>query len=192
MTSVSVGFIAFGFASFVSGCFRTTTALFGPLLFLPGFGSRWGFHNGQRSAAFDADFEFGGNVGVQAEFDFVFAKNPNGVFEVNLPFVEADVELRLKLIGNHSRGDRAEHFAVLASLDGDNANEFGETLGELGHRVELVRFALGAALLEHFKAAFVRSRDRDRKTLRKEVVAGVTSRDLDLVRLAAEANDVVR
>jgi len=135
--------------------------------------------------------ELRGNIGVQTEFDFVFAQNPNRVFEVNLPFVEADVELGLKLIGNHSRGYRAEHFAILASLDGDDANEFREALGELGHGRELVRFALGATLLEHVKPALIRSRDRDRKPLRKEVVAGVTSRDLDLVGFAAQTDDIV-
>lgn len=113
------------------------------------------------------------------------------MFEMHLALVEADVELGLQLIGNQSRGNGAEHFAVLASLDGDDANEFGEALGELGHGVEVMGFAFGTALLEDFKPAFIRSRERDCKPLRKEVIAGVTSRDLDLVGLAAQTDDIV-
>jgi hypothetical protein len=128
---------------------------------------------------------------MKTKFDIVFAKSPNRMFEMNLALVEADIELGLELVGNHAGRDGAEHFAVLASLDGDDADKFGEALGELGHGVELVRFAFGAALLEDFKPAFVGARQRNCQALREEIVAGVTSRDLDLVGLAAQADDVV-
>ena len=192
MGSVTVAFFAFSFAGFVSGGFRTTTALFSSLLVFPGFGRRWRFDNGQRSAAFNANFEFGDDVGVKSKFDIVFAKHANGVFEMDLALVEADVELGLELVRDHAGCDGAEHFAVLTRLDGDDANEFGEALGELGHGVEVMGFAFGAALLEYFKTAFIRARQRNCEALRKEKVSGVTSGDLNLVGLAAEADDVVR
>src|SRR5262245_37053637 len=110
---------------------------------------------------------------------------------MDLPLIEAHVELGLELIGDHARCDSAEHFAVLASLDGDDANEFGKALGELGHGVELMGFAFSTALLKHLKSAFVRAGQGNCETLRIEKIAGVTSRDFDLVRLAAEADDVV-
>ena len=65
---------------------------------------------------------------------------------MDFPLVERDVELVLQFVGNHAGGDRAEHLAVLARLDLDDADEFGNALGEFGHGVELVRLALGAAL----------------------------------------------
>jgi hypothetical protein len=185
-------FTTFDFASFFSSSFRTTAAFFGPLpLFFLRLGCGSSFGGWKGSAAFDADFEFGDDVGMEAEFDFVFAKDTNGVFEMNLAFVEADVELGFELIGDHAGSDSAEHFAVLASFDGDDANEFGKALGELGHGVELVSFALGAALLEDFQAAFICAGERDCEALRKKIVAGVTGRDADVVGLAAEADDVM-
>jgi hypothetical protein len=191
MASVAMGFFALGFAGFVSGCFRTSAAFFGFLLVFFRLGRRRDFRRWKRSAAFDADFEFGDDVSVESEFDVVFAEDADGVFEMDLPLVEADIELGLELIGDHTRSNGAEHFAVLTGFDSDDANEFGETLGELGHGVELVGFAFGAALLENFKATFVRAGQRNCKALRKEKIAGVTSRDLDLVGLATEADDVV-
>jgi hypothetical protein len=192
MASVAVGFVAFGFACFLAGGFGTTATFFGPLLFFFGFGRRRNFRCWKGSAAFDADFEFCDDVGVEAEFDIVFAEDANRVFEMNLPFVEADVELGLQLIGDRAGGDCAEHFAVLTGFHSDDANEFGEALGELGHGVEIVGFAFGAALLEDFKAALVGAGERNREALGKEKIAGVTSRDLNLVGLAAESDDVVR
>lgn len=191
MASVAVWFIAFGFARFVPGGFRTTTAFFGLLLVFPGFSCGRRFDYGQRSAAFDADFEFGDDVSVETEFDVVFAKDADGMFEMDLPLVQADIELGLELVGDHAGRHRTEHFAVLACLDGDNTNELREALGELGHRVEVMGFAFGAALLENFKAAFVGAGQRNCEALRKEKIAGVTSRDLYLIGLAAEADDIV-
>lgn len=67
MASVAGFFAAFGFAGFVSGGFwATITAFFGPLLVPPGFGCGRRFYNGQRSAALDADFEFGHDIGMKA------------------------------------------------------------------------------------------------------------------------------
>jgi hypothetical protein len=189
--SVAVGSFAFSFAGFLAS-FGTTAAFFGLLFFFPGFGCGWSFDHRQRSAAFDADLEFGDDVRVEAEFDVVFAQNADRVFEMDFALVEGDVELGLELIGDQARSNRAEHFAVLAGLDGDDANELGEALGELGHGVEIVGFTFGAALLEDFKAAFVRASERNCKSLGKEIIAGVTSGDLDLVGFAAEADDVVR
>ena len=190
MGSVAVRFFAFGFTRSLAS-FWTATALFSFLLFFPGVGCGRSFDNRKRSAAFDADFEFGDDVGMEAEFDVVFAQNADGVFEMDFALVESDVELGLELIGDQARSNRAEHFAVLAGFDGDDANEFGEALGELGHGVEVVGFAFGAALLEDFKTAFVRAGEWNCQTLRKEKIAGVTGCDLDLVGLAAEADDVV-
>jgi hypothetical protein len=47
-----------------------------------------------------------------------------------------------------------------------------------------MRFAVAAALAQHFQAAFVRVAERDGEALRKEVVPGVTGGDLDLIGLA--------
>ena len=147
---------------------------------------------GQRRGALDAHFERGHHVLVQPQFDLVIAQRADGVFEVNLPLVERDVELRLELVGNHARGDGAEHLAVFAGLDRDEADELGEALGQLVHGVELVRFALGPALPEGFQAALVGGGQRNGQALREQIIAGVAGGDFDLVGLAAQANDVVR
>lgn len=191
-TWATVAFIAtFSFAAFFCGCFGTASALFGSLAFFPRFGSRRSFGSWKWGGAFDADFEFGDDVGMEAEFDFVFAQDADGMFEVNFPFVEADIELSLKLIGDHAGCDGAEHFAVLTGLDRDDANELGKALGELGHGVEIVRFAFGAALLEDLKASFVCAGQGDCKALREEKVTGVTGCDFDLVGFAAKADNIV-
>jgi len=133
------------FGSFVSGSFGATAALFGPLFFSPGFRCRSHFGSRKGSAAFDADFEFGDDVRMEAKFDIVFAKGADRMFEMDLAFVEANVELGLELVGDHAGGDGAEHFAVLTGFDRDDADELGEAPGELGHGVEVVGFAFGAA-----------------------------------------------
>ena len=181
-----------GLGSFVSGSFGAASAFFSPLLVSPHFGCGWQFWSWKRSAAFDADFEFGGDVGVKPEFDVVFAKGADRVFEMDFALIKGDVELGLDLIGDHARCDGAEHFAILASLDRNDANEFGKTLGELGHGVELVCLAFSAALFENFNAAFVSTSERNCKSLREEIIAGVTSRDFYLVGLAAQTDNVVR
>ena len=57
-------------------------------------------------------------------------------------------------------GDRAKHLAVFAGLDGNEADELGEALGQVGHGVKLVGFALGPALPQGFNAAFVGRRQQ--------------------------------
>ena len=65
-------------------------------------------------------------------------------------------------------------------------------LGEFGHGVELVRFALGAALAQGLDLAFVGLRERNGQPLREQIVARVAGGDLHLVGFGAEADDVVR
>ena len=66
MASVATLVTAFGFAGFVSRGFGAAiTAFFGLLLVPPGFGCGRRFYNRQRSAAFDADFEFGDDIGMK-------------------------------------------------------------------------------------------------------------------------------
>lgn len=111
--------------------------------------------------------------------------------EMNLALVERDIELMLELVGNHAGGDGAEHLAIFASLDLHHADQLAQALGELGHRVELMGFAFGAALAQCFEAALVPGADRDREALGKEVVARVTGGDFDLIGFTAETDDVM-
>ena len=74
---------------------------------------------------------------------------------------------------------------LMTQMSLDNA------LGEFGHGVELVRFALGAALLERLDAALVGLRERNGQALREQIIARVAGGDFDLVGFAAEADDVV-
>ena len=80
-----------------------------------------------------------------------------GVFELDFFLVERDVELVLQFVGDHAGGDGAEQLAFLAGLDLDDADQLGNALGEFGHGVELMRLALGAALLERLDLALVRA-----------------------------------
>ena len=128
---------------------------------------------------------------MQAQFDFVITQGPDGLFQVNLLLVQSDLELGLELVGDHARGDRAKHLAILAGFDGDEASQLGNALGQLGHGIELVGFAFRAALLERFEPALIGASQRNRQALREEKVAGVTGCDLDLVGLAAQAHDVM-
>ena len=83
---------------------------------------------------------------MQAQFDLVLTQRANGMFEVNLPLIQMNVELVAEFVSNGAGSDRAEHLAVLAGLDLDEQSQLGDTLREFAHGVELVRFALGAAL----------------------------------------------
>ena len=118
-------FSLLAFLGLVATSFRAAAALFGPVLFSFGFGSRRGFWNSNWGAAFDAKLEIGHNVGVQTEFDFVIAQRADGMLEVNFALIERDVELGLELVGDHAGRNRAEHLAILAGLDGDNTGELG-------------------------------------------------------------------
>src|ERR1700743_3777668 len=109
---------------------------------------------------------------------------------MNFQPVEPDNELVLELVGDHAGGHSAEHLAVFAGLDLDDANELGHALGQFAHGIELVGFTLGAALLERFQAALVGLRYGNREALRKEIVAGGAGCDLDLGGLAAAVADV--
>src|ERR1043166_9759992 len=128
---------------------------------------------------------------MQPQFNFVITQRANRVLDMNLPLVERDVQLRLELVGDHPGRDRSEHFAVLARFDGDDASQLAEALGELAHGVQLVRFAFGAALLENLQPAFIGTRERNRESLRKEIIAGVAGRDFYLIGFTAEADDIV-
>ena len=121
----------------------------------------------------------------------MLAEGANGLFEVDLPLIEGDLELRFELVGNHAGGDRAVHLAIFAGFDGDDADQFGQALGQFGHGVQLVGFALGATLLEHFQAALVGGGQGNRQALWEQEVAGVAGGDFDLVGFAAQADDVV-
>ena len=70
-------------------------------------------------------------------------------------------------------------------------DELGDALGQFGHGIELVRFALGAALLQSFESTLVRAVQRNRQALRKEIIASVACGHFDMVGLAAETDDVV-
>src|ERR1035438_6444190 len=176
----------------LSGSFGTPTALLGPHVFPLPFRGRWDGHRRRRRGALDADFEGGHHVRVQPQLDLVLAQGADRVFEVNLPLLKRNVELSLELVGDGTRGDRAEHLAVVAGLDRDDANELGDALGQVVHRIELVRLALGPALLERFKAALVGPRQWNSQSLREQIIAGVACGHFYLVGLATEANDIVR
>src|ERR1019366_968616 len=103
-----------------------------PALFSFRFSRHRRNHGGR---AFDADFERAFDFRVQVQFDFVVAERADRVFEVDLPLVERDVELVFQFVGDHAGGHRAEHLAVLARLDLDDADELGNALGEFGHGV---------------------------------------------------------
>src|SRR5271157_4660266 len=118
--------------------------------------------------------------------DLVFAQRAERVFEMDFPLVEGDVELMLQLIGNHAGGDGAEQLTILARLDLDDTDQFGNAFGELAHGVELVRLAFGAALLERLEAALVRATYRNSESLRKQIIARVARGDADLVGFTAE------
>ena len=127
---------------------------------------------------------------MQSQFHIIFAQCTDRVLDMDLPFVERDIELLLELVGDHAGGDGPEHFAVIAGLDLDDANEFGHAFGQLAHGVELVGLAFAPVLLERFDAAFVGLRERNRKALGKQVIAGVAGGDLDVVGLGAQADDI--
>src|SRR5262245_32049890 len=68
-------FTGFGFLGLFSGGFGAAAALFGPVLFAPGFGRGGGFGSGRRwSRALDADFDFSHHIGMEAQFDIVLAQ----------------------------------------------------------------------------------------------------------------------
>ena len=58
---------------------------------------------------------------MQVEGGLVFTKRTNRGFEMDLLFVEGNVELVLEFIGNHAGGDGTEEVALLISpaFEGD-------------------------------------------------------------------------
>src|ERR1035438_2759152 len=176
----------------LSSSLGTPTTFLRPHVFPLPFRGRYDGQRRRRRGALDADFEGGHHVRVQPQFDLVLAQGTGRGFEGNLPLLERDVELSLELVGDRTRGDRAEHLAVVASLDRDDADELGDALGQVVHRVELVRLALGPALLERFNAALVGPRQRNGQSLWEQIIAGVAGGHFYLVGLATETDDVVR
>ena len=131
------------FRLFAFGAAFHLAALFSPGLSaflgsrLGGCAGGGGFRRGRgrRCQTFDAHLERALDLGVQIQFDFVFAGRAERVFEMDLPFVERDVELVLQLVGNHARRHRAEHLAVLArAFKNHNPKLDGDTLTELTQR----------------------------------------------------------
>ena len=120
-------------------------------------------------------------MGVQSQLDFVFADGAERVFEMNLLLVDGDLKLVFELVGDGSRGDRTEHFAVLAGFCREHKRHPGQAFSQFAHGVEIMRFALRATVAQCFQAAFVGGGQRDRQALRKKKIAGVTSRDFHLV-----------
>src|SRR4051812_6648773 len=113
------------------------------------------------------------------------------MLEMNLLLIESDLKLVLQLIGNGASSDGSEHLAVFAGFDLDVSGELGNALGQFAHAVELMGLALGAALTQCLKAAFVCPGDRNGQTLRIKVIPGIAGCDLDLVGLGAQADDVM-
>ena len=113
------------------------------------------------------------------------------MLKVDFSLVERDVKLRLELVGNRAGGNGTEHFSVVAGLDDDDRDQFGNALGQVAHGVELMRLALGTALAQNFQAALVGAGQRHGKTLGKQIIARVTGGDFDLVGFGAQADDVV-
>ena len=173
---------------FGGGTFRAASALLSLRGFL-GVGTLWRQGDGRK--ALDLDLEGRLHLGMEAEFDLVVAHRTDRLVEMNLLLVEVDLKVVLQLISNSAAGDAAEHLAIVASLHLHQAGELGDALGELAHRVILVRFALGAALAEDFQTALVSAGQRNGQPLGEEVVAGVASGDFDLIGFATEADDVV-
>jgi hypothetical protein len=114
------------------------------------------------------------------------------MLEVDLAFVQRDIKLGLELVGNRARSDSAEHLTIFTGLDGDHTNELGQTFGQLGHGIEVVRLAFSAPLLEGLQPPFVGRRQRDSQPLWKQIIAGVTGRDFHLVRFTAQVHNIVR
>ena len=110
---------------------------------------------------------------------------------MNFLLVQDDLELVLQLVRDHAGRHGAEQLAVVAGLDLDQADEFGDALGQFAHGVELMGFAFGAALFERLDAALVGAGQRDRVALRQQVVARVAGGHFDLVGFTAKTDDVV-
>ena len=123
----------------------------------------------------------GGDLGVQPQFDVVIAQGANGMFEMNFAFIEGDIELMLELVGNGAAGDGAEHFAIVACFNFDERRELGNAAREFAHSVELVGFALGAALAKHLDLPLVGRGEGNGQSMRKKVVARVAGGDFHLV-----------
>ena len=73
------------------------------------------------------------------------AQGSNRVFDMDFPFVERDVELMFELVSDGACGDGAEHLAIVAGFDLDDADELGHAFGQffLRHEVHVslpVRF----------------------------------------------------
>src|SRR6266496_2968481 len=53
-------------------------------------------------------------------------------------------------------------------------------------------FAFASTLFEHFKAAFIRRSDRNRESLRVQIITGVAGSDFYMVGFAAETDNIMR
>ena len=121
----------------------------------------------------------------------MFADDAKRMFEMNLLLVDDNLKLVLELVGDGTGGDRAEHFAIFTGFCRENERHPGQAFCQFAHGVELVCFALGAAVAQGFQAALVGGGQRNSQALRKKIVAGVAGRDFHLVGFRAQANNVV-
>ena len=96
-----------------------------------------------------------------------------------------------QFVGNRSGSDGTEQLAVLASFDVDDERELAQRRGELGHGIEFLRFAFGAALLERFDLALVRASERNRQPLREQIIARVTRGYFHMVRFGPKTDYIV-
>src|SRR5205807_8354781 len=128
---------------------------------------------------------------MQTQLDVVLAQRAQRMFEMNLLLVDGDFELVPEFVRNRAGSDRTEHLAFFAGLHVEDERHLRKGLGQFAHGVELMGFALGAALAQRFETPLVRRRQRNRKALRKKIVARVTGGDLHLVGLGAETNHLM-
>ncbi len=133
----------------------------------------------RRGLGCDGNFQFGVDLGVEAEIDREIAGFLNRALEGDAVPVDFVAGLGLEFLGDVFGRDGAERFAAVAGLEHERKLRLGKTASELLGFIEFARFALGAAGLERIRHAQRAGRDFVGHAARDEEVTGVSPADLD-------------
>ena len=122
----------------------------------------------------------GQEVARQLGIRFIFVEKEEGKLALRRGFKIQPGEKILIVEDVVTKGGRVQE--TIDIVRANQGNVVGVAMG----------FTLSAALLQNFEAALVGSGNGYSQTLGEKIVAGIASRDLDVVGLATQADDIVR
>lgn len=133
---------------------------------------------GRSAFGFDFDAEFGRNIHEELRVGFKLAKSLDRGFQMNLPAIDIDT-LLLEGFGNITGSHRTEQLARFAGFGMNLQRHLLEFCGKLPCRLALLLDFASLLLLFGLKSLEGAFGSPDGKTLRNQVIIGITILDVD-------------